>query len=126
MKKLFELDHWRVVSANERNIQGQSEAVVKILVKGEEVHTAATGVGPVDALYNALSKALKNFYPVIKDLSLTDYLVHIKDSDKGTAAEVKVIVEMRQGGRNHIAKSSSTDILEASWNAIVEAIENLI
>jgi 2-isopropylmalate synthase len=126
MDRLFKLDHWRVVSSDDKTGEVKCLAVVKILVKGNEAYEAADGVGPVDALYNALCKALKSFYPEIDELALVDYIVHAESSNKGTAAEVKVIIEMRQKDRSYIAESSSTNILVASWDALVEAMTILL
>lgn len=122
MNQLFELDHWRVVSSDSQTGQAKCDAAVKILVKGEEAFEAADGVGPVDALYKALCKALKRFYLGVDELALVDYVVHAKNSDKGTAAEVEVIIKMRRRNRSYVAKSSSNNILVASWDALVKAI----
>jgi len=126
MDQLFELDHWRVISFDKGTKEAGCEAVVKIYVKGDKVHVADTGNGPVDALYNTLCKALKGFYPAINELVLVDYIVHAENSNKGTAANVKVIVEMRRKRKSYIAKSISTNILVASWNALVEAVTALL
>jgi len=126
MEELFQQERWRVVSSSDRTGFARADADVKIRVKGESIHTAAEGVGPVDALYVALRKALNGFYPEINELELVDYLVHIKDSNKGTTAEVKVVLEMRRGNQNCIITKSSVNILEASWNALVEGISNLL
>jgi len=126
MNQLFELDHWRVMSSDDGTNRIECNANMKIRVEGKEILVAATGVGPVDALYNALCKALKNFYPAIDELALVDYIVHIENSNKGITAEVNVIVEMRRGEKSYIAKSRSTNILVASWDALVEALTTLL
>ncbi len=100
-----------------------SEAMVKVRVDGEVLHTAAEGDGPVDALDGALRKALSPRYPAIAELHLADYKVRILDGQNGAAAVTRVLVDMQRGGRRWNTVGASTNIIEASWRAIVDAIE---
>ena len=100
-----------------------SEAMVKVRVDGEVLHTAAEGDGPVDALDAALRKALLPRYPGIAELQLADYKVRILDGQNGTGAVTRVLVDTQRGGRRWSTVGASTNIIEASWRAIVDAIE---
>jgi len=100
-----------------------SEAMVKVRVDGEVLHTAAEGDGPVDALDAALRKALLPRYPAVSELQLADYKVRILDGQNGTAAVTRVLVDTQRGGRRWSTVGASTNIIEASWRAIVDAIE---
>jgi 2-isopropylmalate synthase len=100
-----------------------AEAMVKVRVGGEVLHTAAEGDGPVDALDAALRKALLPRYPLVADLHLVDYKVRILDGSQGTAATTRVLVDTQQGTRRWSTVGASTNIIEASWRALVDAIE---
>jgi len=100
-----------------------AEAMLKVRVAGEVHHTAAEGTGPVDALYTALRKALAGRYPEIDQLHLADYKVRILDGDKGTAAITRVLIDMQRDGRRWSTVGASPNIIEASWLALVDAIE---
>jgi 2-isopropylmalate synthase len=100
-----------------------SEAMVKVKVEGELLHTAAEGDGPVDALDAALRKALVGRYPEVKELHLVDYKVRILDGTNGTGATTRVLVDTQRGTRRWSTVGASTNIIEASWRALVDAIE---
>jgi 2-isopropylmalate synthase len=100
-----------------------SEAMVKVRVDGEVLHTAAEGDGPVDALDAALRKALLPRFPEIAALQLCDYKVRILDSSTGTGAITRVLVDTQKSGRRWSTVGASTNIIEASWRALVDAIE---
>ena len=100
-----------------------AEAMVKVRVDGEVLHTAAEGDGPVDALDAALRKALTPRYPRVTDLHLVDYKVRILDGTTGTAAVTRVLIDTQCGKRRWSTVGASTNIIEASWRAIVDAIE---
>ncbi len=100
-----------------------SEATVKVKVGGETLHTAADGDGPVDALDAALRKALLGRYPRLAELHLVDYKVRILDGHNGTAAITRVLVETQRGKARWSTVGASTNIIEASWRALVDAIE---
>jgi 2-isopropylmalate synthase len=100
-----------------------SEAMVKVRVDGDVLHTAAEGDGPVDALDAALRKALIPRYPHVAELQLCDYKVRILDSSNGTAAITRVLVDTQHAGRRWSTVGASTNIIEASWRALVDAVE---
>jgi len=100
-----------------------SEAMVKVKVEGETLHTAAEGDGPVDALDAALRKALVGRYPEVKELHLVDYKVRILDGTSGTAATTRVLVDTQHGTRRWSTVGASTNIIDASWRALADAIE---
>jgi 2-isopropylmalate synthase len=122
-KPVFALKSFRV--SVERNAEGEmiSEATVKLIVNGNEVHTVAEGDGPVNALDNSLRKALGKFYPDIKDVSLTDFKVRIINSRAGTAAKVRVLIESSDNSASWGTIGVSENIIEASWQALVDAVE---
>lgn len=100
-----------------------AEAMVKVRVNGEVLHTAAEGNGPVNALDNALRKALLGYYPQLADFHLSDYKVRILDSDHGTAAITRVLIDMRNRTSRWSTVGASTNIIEASWRALADSVE---
>jgi len=98
-------------------------ATIKVAVNGEDILEAAEGNGPVSALDAALRKALKNFYPEIVQFQLTDYKVRILDGGAGTSAKTRVLVESSNGQQRWTTVGVSGNILEASYQAVVEGIE---
>jgi len=99
------------------------EATVKINVNGEQFHTAADGNGPVSALDHALRKGLEKIYPEIHDIHLTDYKVRVLDSKEGPDAMVRVHIESTDGESSWGTVGVSTNIIEASWRALVDSFE---
>jgi 2-isopropylmalate synthase len=100
-----------------------SEAMVKVRVGGEVHLTAAEGDGPVDALDAALRKALLPHHPRIAEMALTDYKVRILDSESGTGAITRVLIDTHMGKRRWTTVGASTNIIEASWRALSDAVE---
>ena len=82
----------------------------------------ATGHGPVHALDLCLRQCLANLYPQLADVRLTDYKVRVLDSKKGTAAKVRVLVEWSDHRKSWATVGVSDDVIEASWNAMVDAL----
>ena len=103
-----------------------AEAMVKIRAGDDEHHTAAEGNGPVNALDLAARKALGSAYPDVLNVKLVDYKVRILDSESATAAQVRVLIESTDGARYWTTVGSSTDIIEASWLALADALEYAI
>ncbi|MDZ7729733.1 MAG: citramalate synthase [Dehalococcoidia bacterium] len=101
----------------------QAEAVVKVRVNGQLQHTAAEGNGPVNALDAAARKALTVSYPALENVKLVDYKVRILDSRAATGAGVRVLIESTDGNRYWTTVGASTDIIEASWLALADALE---
>lgn len=100
-----------------------SEAVVKVKVGGEMIHTAAEGDGPVNALDTALRKALLQFYPSLKQVKLVDYKVRILEESTGTESQVRVLIESFDGINEWHTVGGSTNIIEASWLALADSLE---
>ena len=100
-----------------------SQATVKVIVKDEEHLTAAEGNGPVAALDMALRKALITFYPEIADFYLTDYKVRILNSESGTKATTRVLIEFSNGKRRWTTAGVSDNIIDASCKALGEGFE---
>ncbi|MFN6565601.1 MAG: citramalate synthase [Nostoc sp. ChiSLP01] len=98
-------------------------ATIKVAVDGKNILEAAEGNGPVAALDAALRKALVNFYPQIATFDLTDYKVRILNGHTGTAAKTRVLVESGNGHQRWTTVGVSTNILEASYQAVVEGLE---
>jgi len=120
----FHLDGFRVIvekrGSSERCI---SEATVKVTVNGETSLSAAEGDGPVNALDLALRNALIPFYPKIKSVRLVDFKVRISDGDSGTAARTRVLIESTDGEKFWGTVGVSENIIEASWQALVDSVE---
>lgn len=123
-RKLFDLKGFRVI-VEKRGDKGEvvTEATVKVAVDGREMLTVAEGNGPVHALDSALRKALLEFYPELAQIRLTDYKVRVVNVREGTAAKVRVIVESEDGEQTWSTTGVSTNIIEASWHALVDSIE---
>ncbi len=100
-----------------------SEATIRLTVRGKEEHTAALGDGPVNALDNALRKALEEFYPVLKEMHLTDYKVRILNPETGTKAVTRVLIESSDKKDSWGTVGVSENIIEASWQALMDSIE---
>jgi 2-isopropylmalate synthase len=127
-KPFFELEDFWVVERRHGGVSNggremQSEAMVKLSVGDKMFHTAAEGNGPVNALDAAVRKALVEFYPGIGAIHLVDYKVRIIDSDAGTAAVTRVLIESQDGDHSWVTVGVSTDIIEASWLALSDSLE---
>lgn len=123
-RPLFELKEYH---CNYRNLGANGsdlcEATVKLIVGGVAEYTVAEGDGPVNALDAALRKALRPFYPWIDTLRLTDYKVRIVDGARGTAARTRVLIESTDGNTNWGTVGVSDNIIQASWEALVDSYE---
>ncbi len=122
-KPFFQLDSFRVSVEKDDTGKIVSEATIKLRVNGKEEHTVAEGDGPVNAMDNALRKALLKFYPEIKEISLVDFKVSVINAGAATAAKVRVFVESKDHGTSWGTVGVSENIIEASWQALVDAIE---
>ena len=99
------------------------EAKIKVKIKGKDYNSTGAGDGPINALDNALRNVLEDIYPKIKEVKLTDYKVRVLDSESGTAAKVRVIVESADEEKTWGTVGVSTNVIEASWIALVDSIE---
>ncbi len=122
-KDFFELQDFRVIVEKKPRRKITSEATIKVKVKGSVEHTASLGDGPVNALDNALRKALKDFYPTLGEMHLSDYKVRVLDEKEGTAARVRVLIQSQDKKDSWWTVGVSENIIEASWQALVDSIE---
>ncbi|TAN38079.1 MAG: citramalate synthase [Nitrospirae bacterium] len=123
-KRFFDLIGFRVII--EKRKEGEdplSEATIMLKVSGHIEHTAATGRGPVNALDNALRKALEKFYPQLREVRLLDYKVRVLAAGKGTTARVRVLIESGDRENRWGTVGVSENIIEASYQALVDSIE---
>jgi 2-isopropylmalate synthase len=122
--KFFDLLGFRVI--DEKRSEGEepgAEATIMVRVGGVVEHTAAAGNGPVNALDAALRKALEKFYPAIRDVRLVDFKVRVLASGGGTGARVRVLIESSDGHETWGTVGVSANVIEASWQALVDSIE---
>lgn len=121
-KRFFELEDFRVI-IEKRAGKMISEATIKLTVDNVKEHTAALGDGPINALDNALRKALRDFYPNLSEMHLTDFKVRVLDEKAGTAAKVRVLIQSQDKDNSWWTIGVSENIIEASWQALVDSIE---
>ncbi len=118
----FKLENLRVIIEMSEDKPAYTQSVIKMSVGDKVVHTAAEGNGPVNALDNALRKALDRFYPCIRNMQLSDYKVRVLDEKDGTGAQVRVLIETGDGERSWGTVGVSENIIEASWKALIDSI----
>jgi len=123
-RRFFDLIGFRVIDEKRKEKEDPiSEATIMVKVGKSIEHTAATGNGPVNALDNALRKALEKFYPELKSVKLHDYKVRVLTAGKGTLARVRVLIESGDEDSKWGTVGVSENIIEASWQALVDSIE---
>jgi len=123
-KKNFRLVGFRVI--DEKRMEGEpplSEATIMVEVDSVMEHAAAMGNGPVNALDQALRRALTKFYPTLKEVELLDYKVRVLTSGEGTGASVRVLIESGDGKDRWGTVGVSHNVIEASWQALVDSID---
>lgn len=125
-KDYFQLKNLKVILEKHEEGQTIAEAMLKLAIDDEVVHTAAEGDGPVNAMDNSLRKALAGVFPEVEDMHLTDYKVRVLDGSDGTAAKVRVLVESSDPSGKWSTVGVSENIIEASWQAIVDSINYLL
>jgi 2-isopropylmalate synthase len=122
-RNYFKFESFRVMNHKYRMDKPPlTEATIRMFVGGSEVHTAAMGDGPVNALDCAIRKALTRFYPSLEEMELTDYKVRVLSGEHGTEARVRVLVESRDRQSTWGTVGVSVNIIEASWQALVDSI----
>ena len=118
----FRLESFRVI-VEERTDHGQvTEATVKVHVKGERRIATAEGNGPVHALDRALRIAIGDFYPALDHIHLTDYKVRVLDTEKGTGAVTRVLIDTTDGESTWSTIGVSENIIDASWQALCDSV----
>ena len=124
-RRLWELDHYRGVISRYKDGVANTEVIVRLRVDGHVEHKVAEGHGPVDSLHRALREALHTHYPQVDDLHLVDYKVRVINTQAGTAAKVRVLIDWLDAASQKYFGSVgvSENIIEASWLAIADAVE---
>jgi 2-isopropylmalate synthase len=123
-KPSFELLGFRVIVEKRNSKEAPlSEATVMVKVGDSIEHTAAVGVGPVNALDHALRKALEKFYPQLGEVTLLDYKVRVLTASRGTKSKVRVLLESGDHKEKWGTVGVSENIMEASWQALADSIE---
>jgi 2-isopropylmalate synthase len=123
-KKFFELMGFRVIVEKKAEEEVPlSEATIMVRVGDQVEHTAAVGNGPVNALDNAIRKALEKFYPELKEVKLLDYKVRILSTKDGTGAQTRVLIESGDAKSKWGTVGVSENIIQASWQALVDSID---
>ncbi len=123
-KPFFEVTQFKVlVEQGNRSNTGYASAIVKVMVDGREEITAADSSGPIHAIDTALRKALYVFYPKLLDTQLIDYKVRVLNSEAAAGATVRVLIETADSEDSWITVGVSTDVIEASRQALIDSIE---
>jgi 2-isopropylmalate synthase len=120
---LFRLESFRVITEKRADGRVETEATIKIWVEGHRYVRTAEGNGPVNALDRALRAAITDLHPHLSDIELTDYKVRILDSHDGTGAITRVLLDSSDGHDSWGSIGVSENIIEASWEALVDSIE---
>jgi 2-isopropylmalate synthase len=122
-KPLFKLESFRVVTEKRAGGEVETEATIKVEVDGERYVRVAEGNGPVNALDSALRGAIADRYPHLAEIELTNYKVRILDEAHGTGAVTRVLLDSADGAREWGTIGVSENIIEASWEALVDSLE---
>ncbi|MGG2201217.1 MULTISPECIES: citramalate synthase [Paenibacillus] len=122
LEEVFSLESFKIMVAKTMNQPVLTEAIVKVRVHGETCYNAAEGNGPVNALDNALRKCLLQYYPGLQNMHLSDYKVRVLDEKDATAAKVRVLIESSDFQNTWSTVGVSENIIEASWQALVDSI----
>ncbi|MDP8289458.1 MAG: citramalate synthase [Candidatus Susulua stagnicola] len=122
-KNFFDLLGFKVVVEKKEDNKLVSEALIKLKINGKEEHISSLGDGPVNALDNALRKALSKFHPTLSKMHLTDFKVRVLDEKGGTTAKVRVLIESQDEGDSWSTIGVSENIIEASWQALADSVE---
>lgn len=123
-RKFFSVIGFRVIDEKRHEDQKPfSEATIMVKVGGKVEHTAAEGNGPVNALDNALRKALEKFYPKLKEVKLLDYKVRVLPAGQGTASSTRVLIESGDKEARWGTVGVSENIVDASYQALIDSIE---
>ena len=120
---LFRLESWRVIVEKRETGKVETEATIKIYVDGARYVRTAEGNGPVHALDRALRAAIGERYPHLRDIELVNFKVRILDETKGTGAVTRVLIDAGDGADTWGAIGVSENIIEASWEALVDSLE---
>ena len=120
--ELFRLENFRIIVEKREDGEMTCEATVKVHVDGDRFLETAEGNGPVNALDKALRMAIQRKYPEVEGIHLINYRVRIMDEDKGTAAKTRVLLDSSDGQENWGSVGVSENVVEASWQALIDSI----
>jgi 2-isopropylmalate synthase len=120
---LFALESFRCIMEKREDGRVMTEATIKLFVEGERFVATGEGNGPVNALDKALRLAIGRFYPALDSIVLTDFKVRVLDEKKGTGAVTRVLIVSDDGTESWGTVGVSENIIEASWEALVDSIE---
>ena len=113
-----------MIDKRDTDREPRCEANIRVEVGGRFEHTVSAGDGPVNALDRALGKALARFYPTLAEMVLMDYKVRVLSGpETGTASLIRVQVEVTDGSQTWSTVGASTNIIDASYEALIDAIE---
>ena len=125
-EEVFSVQSVKIHMEKLRNGDSITEATVKLRVQDNIVHTVAEGNGPVNALDNALRKALEQFFPAIRDMYLSDYKVRVLSEHEATASKVRVLIESTDGKDSWSTVGVSSNVIEASWEALLDSMNYVL
>jgi 2-isopropylmalate synthase len=123
-RPLFALESYRVVTDRRTEGQAETEATIKLVHEGQRIIATGEGNGPVNALDNALRKALAERVPELEGIELVNYKVRILDASIGTAATTRVLIESTDGRDTWGSVGVNENVIEASWEALVDSLEH--
>jgi 2-isopropylmalate synthase len=125
-KEHFRVETLKVAIEQRGQEEFNSEAIVKLSIDNKIIHTAAEGNGPVNAMDNALRKALEKAYPIISKMHLSDYKVRVLEGNYATASKVRVLIESKDKTSKWSTIGVSANIIEASWQALLDSMNYLL
>ncbi len=121
-EEFFSIKGYRVIEEKREDGAVYAEAMIKIQSGDRIEHTAAEGLGPLNALDNAVRKALSKFYPALQNVHLADFKVRVVEGRDGTAAKVRVLIQSTDGDKTWGTVGVSSNIIEAAWIALVDSL----
>lgn len=122
LEEAFTVESFKIMMVKTANQPVVTEAIVKLNVNGESVYNAAEGIGPVNALDNAIRKCLLQYYPALQNMHVSDYKVRVLDEKDTTAAKVRVLIETTDFSSSWSTVGVSGNVIEASWDALIDSI----
>lgn len=125
-QEIFTVESVKILMEKKQDGEAMTEATVKLRVQDNIIHTVAEGNGPVNALDNALRKALEQFFPAIHEMYLSDYKVRVLSEHEATASKVRVLIESTDGKDSWSTVGVSSNVIEASWEALLDSMKYIL